>query len=115
MGGGAQRRCSWLCSSSISGMRNRTRGKEFRCWRRRKREWEARVLALDFDAVGAADFHHPEAVFCPDLAENVMNVIFHGLFGKVQVRGNLFVGEAAGNQRQQLLFPPGESYLVAHS
>jgi hypothetical protein len=47
-----------------------------------------------------------QAVFGPDLVLAVVQVVLHGLFRQPEVIRDFLVGEAFGNQRNELLLAP---------
>ena len=55
------------------------------------------------DLIDLDYLNHRKAVLRTNFLQHAMNMVLDGLFGKVQLRRNLFVGEALRNQRHQLL------------
>ena len=57
----------------------------------------------------AADVDDAEAVVGADFVLHAVEVIFYGLFGEREVVGDFLVGEAAGDEWDELLFATGEA------
>ncbi len=48
------------------------------------------------------------AILCVDLLHDTVDVIFHGEFGKIEVRGDFFVAQAHGDQGHELALALGQ-------
>jgi len=72
------------------------------------------TLALQHEALGAADLHDSQPVAGAHFLFHAVKVIFDGLLGEAEVVGNFLVGEALRDQRNQLLLPAGQPQLLMH-
>lgn len=60
----------------------------------------------------ATEFHRCETVRRSHLVQHPVNVVLHGLFGKIQLARNLFVGKPTANHLYQLLLPARQAQIV---
>lgn len=71
-----------------------------------------RRRGLEIHSFGATQFNHDEPIRCSDFSEHPINVILHGLFGNIQPRRYLFIGQAIPDQADQLLFSQAEAKVL---
>jgi hypothetical protein len=66
-------------------------------------------LELQQKALRSEPLHDVQAIFGADLVLHAVQVILDGLFRETEVIGDFLVGEAFGDQRDELLFAPCSS------
>lgn len=73
------------------------------------------LTSLHHEAVGAADLDDAEAVVGADFLLHAVEVILHSLLGEAKTIGDFLVGEAFGDQWDELLFAAREAETLVNT
>src|SRR5438309_905356 len=73
------------------------------------------MLRLRHEALRAANLHYAQTILGADLVFHAIEMVLHRLLREAETIGDFFVGEAVGNQGNQLLLAARQSQLLAYA